>query len=127
MWSASRTSGGRWVSSTAATLVPMAWIAKTRRQPSTWVKYARSAATSRLGVYTKSSCWNGGVVGLAMGSTACRGAVGISPGILTDTATATQDAAGSRADRPAQTSLTEAAGRAEHADGSIPAAPSWEG
>jgi hypothetical protein len=23
------------------------------------VKYARSAATSRLGVYTKSSCWKG--------------------------------------------------------------------
>lgn len=39
----------------------IAWTAKTARPPRTWVKYARSAATSRLGVYTKSSCWKGGV------------------------------------------------------------------
>ena len=44
---------------TAATLVPIASTAKTTRPPRTSVKYPRSAATSRLGVYTKSSCWKG--------------------------------------------------------------------
>jgi hypothetical protein len=41
---------------TAATLVPIASMAKTTRPPSTSVKYTRSVATSRLGVYRKSSC-----------------------------------------------------------------------
>src|SRR5215211_3284 len=43
----------------AATLAPNSWTANTTRPPRTWVKYARSAATSRLGVYRKSSCWKG--------------------------------------------------------------------
>jgi len=43
----------------AATLVPIASTAKTTRPPKTSLKYPRSAATSVLGVYTKSSCWKG--------------------------------------------------------------------
>ena len=58
-WSANSTSGGPSVSWTAATLVPIASTAKITRPPKTSVKYPRSAATSRLGVYTKSSCWKG--------------------------------------------------------------------
>jgi hypothetical protein len=57
--SANSTSGGLWVSWTAATLVPIASTAKTTRPPKTSAKYARSVATSRLGVYTKSSCSKG--------------------------------------------------------------------
>src|SRR5215207_5719909 len=58
-WSANSTSGGPSVSWIAATLVPIASTAKTTRPPRTSVRYARSAATSRLGVYRKSSCWKG--------------------------------------------------------------------
>jgi hypothetical protein len=57
--SANSTSGERSVSWIAATLVPIASTAKTTRPPRTSAKYARSVATSRLGVYTKSSCWKG--------------------------------------------------------------------
>ncbi|MEO8424544.1 MAG: hypothetical protein ABI595_11640 [Actinomycetota bacterium] len=46
----SRTVGGPDVSSIAATLVPIASTANSTRPPSTSVKYARSAATSLLGV-----------------------------------------------------------------------------
>jgi hypothetical protein len=56
------------VSWTAATLVPIASTAKTTRPPRTSVKYTRSVATSRLGVYRKSSCWKGAVCS-AMGIT----------------------------------------------------------
>jgi hypothetical protein len=52
----------------AATHAAMAWTAKTTRPPRIWVKEARSAATSRLGAYTKSSCWNGGVGWSTIGS-----------------------------------------------------------
>jgi hypothetical protein len=58
-WSANSTSGGPSVSWIAATLVPIASTAKTTRPPRTSVTYSRSAATSRLGVYKKSSCWKG--------------------------------------------------------------------
>ena len=49
-WSVSSTTGGPEVSSIAATLVPIASIAKRTWPPSTSVKYAMSLATSRLGV-----------------------------------------------------------------------------
>jgi hypothetical protein len=49
-WSVRSTSGGPSVSSTAATLVPIASMAKTARPPSTSVKYFRSRGTSVDGV-----------------------------------------------------------------------------
>ena len=49
-WSVRSTSGGPSVSSTAATLVPIASIAKIARPPSTSVKYLRSRGTSLDGV-----------------------------------------------------------------------------
>jgi hypothetical protein len=58
-WSANSTSGGPSVNWTAATRVPIASTANTTRPPKTSLKYPRSPATSVLGVYTKSSCWNG--------------------------------------------------------------------
>src|SRR5215208_5226370 len=58
-WSANSTSGGPSVNWTAATRVPIASTANTTRPPKTSLKYPRSPATSLLGVYTKSSCWNG--------------------------------------------------------------------
>ena len=48
------------MSSTAATRVPIASIANRARPPRTSAKYARSPATSRVGVYRKSSRSNGG-------------------------------------------------------------------
>src|SRR5215207_4045722 len=60
-WSARSTSGGPVVNWTAATLVPIASTANTTRPPRTSVRYTRSVATSRLGVYRKSSCWKGAV------------------------------------------------------------------
>src|SRR6476659_9531069 len=52
-------SGASSASSTAATRVPIPSIAKRTRAPRTSSKTARSAATSWLGVYRKSSDWNG--------------------------------------------------------------------
>jgi hypothetical protein len=44
---------------TAATLVPIASTANTTRPPRFSVKYTRSVATLRLGMYRKSSRWKG--------------------------------------------------------------------